>query len=398
MLGYRVLLPASRSLLQSLQMPTLAESDLQALRTLAGVPQGMEVAELMPLEWSLPLLHGVSFSKGCYVGQELVARTHFRGQVRKRLVPVYFTGHGAPPRPASFADPLEAASVLRPEEALLARRAGAAPGGHGRGLGHGPAQTHAFAEHGRAYPHAHAHSHIFHHASAPLSAEGHKVSSVLSPNATAASAASAFLHLPFPYLDRAWRGGLFDYDAPQSARKDRDLDSQQHASTALAFFSDGAASAAPVTPALSGGLRQCPGVALRSSLDGSQAQIGKVLCHVAGTNLGLAMVRLSNLGHALGQGAQASDAAAACAPALMPPAATASLEAEEAALDDPFSTASLQEMERLHAAARAPQPNERQLLRWEAGTPGTDRLYRVQPLLPHYWRKVPALPADEAED
>ena len=40
------------------------------------------------MEYNLDGLHGISFTKGCYVGQELVARTHFRGVVRKRLMPV----------------------------------------------------------------------------------------------------------------------------------------------------------------------------------------------------------------------------------------------------------------------------------------------------------------------
>jgi len=30
----------------------------------------------------------VSFDKGCYVGQELTARTHFQGLIRKRVMPV----------------------------------------------------------------------------------------------------------------------------------------------------------------------------------------------------------------------------------------------------------------------------------------------------------------------
>ena len=33
-------------------------------------------------------LHGVSFHKGCYIGQELTARTHHTGVVRKRIVPL----------------------------------------------------------------------------------------------------------------------------------------------------------------------------------------------------------------------------------------------------------------------------------------------------------------------
>ena len=33
-------------------------------------------------------MHGVSFHKGCYIGQELTARTHHTGVVRKRLMPL----------------------------------------------------------------------------------------------------------------------------------------------------------------------------------------------------------------------------------------------------------------------------------------------------------------------
>lgn len=40
----------------------------------------------MPLESNLDLMSGVDYKKGCYVGQELTARTHHRGVVRKRGV------------------------------------------------------------------------------------------------------------------------------------------------------------------------------------------------------------------------------------------------------------------------------------------------------------------------
>lgn len=55
-----------------------------------GIPEGplqIPRGQAIPLEYGIDLLGGISFSKGCYLGQELVARTHHRGVIRKRLVP-----------------------------------------------------------------------------------------------------------------------------------------------------------------------------------------------------------------------------------------------------------------------------------------------------------------------
>lgn len=48
----------------------------------------MRAAAAIPLEYNLDLLQGVTLDKGCYLGQELIARTHYQGLVRKRVVPV----------------------------------------------------------------------------------------------------------------------------------------------------------------------------------------------------------------------------------------------------------------------------------------------------------------------
>lgn len=49
----------------------------------------------MPLEYSLDALHGISYKKGCYVGQERVSFGHYRGIIRRRCMPFLVAGPGA---------------------------------------------------------------------------------------------------------------------------------------------------------------------------------------------------------------------------------------------------------------------------------------------------------------
>ncbi|KAK9921963.1 hypothetical protein M0R45_030455 [Rubus argutus] len=53
----------------------------------AEIPKG----EAIPLEYNLVAQNAISFDKGCYVGQELVACMHHRGVIRKRLLPLKFS-------------------------------------------------------------------------------------------------------------------------------------------------------------------------------------------------------------------------------------------------------------------------------------------------------------------
>jgi hypothetical protein len=72
---------------------SLAEWD--ALRLPLGLPDGsrdMEIDKAILLENGFDELQGVDWKKGCYVGQELTARTKYRGLIKKRLTPIRYDG------------------------------------------------------------------------------------------------------------------------------------------------------------------------------------------------------------------------------------------------------------------------------------------------------------------
>jgi folate-binding protein YgfZ len=70
-------------------------ADWDSHRLGLGLPDGsrdMEFEKSVLLEAGFDELNGVSWSKGCYMGQELTARTKYRGLVKRRLVPVRIDG------------------------------------------------------------------------------------------------------------------------------------------------------------------------------------------------------------------------------------------------------------------------------------------------------------------
>ena len=91
---------------------TPEEYDLHRLRL--GLPGGsldMEAEKTTLLEAGFDDLHGVSWTKGCYMGQELTARTKYRGLLKRRLVPVAVDGALPPPGTPVMADGVEAGSM-----------------------------------------------------------------------------------------------------------------------------------------------------------------------------------------------------------------------------------------------------------------------------------------------
>jgi len=82
------------------------EAGLEALRIERGLPRfGVEVdATLYPQEASLEKL-AVSFSKGCYLGQEVVYMLENRGHVKRKLVPLDVDGEALPEKGAAVSTP-----------------------------------------------------------------------------------------------------------------------------------------------------------------------------------------------------------------------------------------------------------------------------------------------------
>ena len=56
--------------------------------------------DAFPHEADMDQLNGVDFKKGCFVGQEVVARMHYRGPTRNRVIRVLL--EGAPPPPGAI--------------------------------------------------------------------------------------------------------------------------------------------------------------------------------------------------------------------------------------------------------------------------------------------------------
>jgi folate-binding protein YgfZ len=79
---------------------TAGAAEWDAHRIALGLPDGsrdLEAEKTVLLEAGFDELHGVSWSKGCYMGQELTARTRYRGLVKRRLVPVAIDGAAPAP-------------------------------------------------------------------------------------------------------------------------------------------------------------------------------------------------------------------------------------------------------------------------------------------------------------
>lgn len=90
-MGSRIIAPHA-----GLAQIAAANQDAYEVHRIAqGVPKGgvdFPYGDSFVHDANLDALNGVDFKKGCYVGQEVVARVHFRKSARKRIVKVRFNG------------------------------------------------------------------------------------------------------------------------------------------------------------------------------------------------------------------------------------------------------------------------------------------------------------------
>ncbi|PWN54131.1 Aminomethyltransferase folate-binding domain-containing protein [Violaceomyces palustris] len=100
-MGLRIALKRDSALPFDLDFKIVSDDEYKIHRTLRGVPEGsvdFPPESSLPLEACIDYMNGIDYKKGCYIGQELTARTHHTGVVRKRIVPIslYEPGTRAP--------------------------------------------------------------------------------------------------------------------------------------------------------------------------------------------------------------------------------------------------------------------------------------------------------------
>lgn len=101
-LGARAILPrdTARAALAEAGLAEVGSELYDRLRLSLGVPDGsrdLVLEKSILLEAGFDELNGVDWQKGCYIGQELTARTKYRGLIKKRLMPVRIDGPAPAP-------------------------------------------------------------------------------------------------------------------------------------------------------------------------------------------------------------------------------------------------------------------------------------------------------------
>lgn len=114
--GVRAILPKAdaRTVLEGFGLSEASAEAYDRHRILLGLADGsrdMEVEKAILLENGFDELQGVDWKKGCFMGQELTARTKYRALIRKRLVPVSIEGPAPAPGTPLMLDGKEAGEM-----------------------------------------------------------------------------------------------------------------------------------------------------------------------------------------------------------------------------------------------------------------------------------------------
>jgi tRNA-modifying protein YgfZ len=128
-LGTRLMLPPPSSrftdALATLGATIVTAAEYEAHRIALGVPRGgsdFSYGDSFPHESDMDQLGGVDFTKGCYIGQEVVSRIEHRGVARARVVPLRYDATAPEPGSAVLAGNREVGTM------------GSSSGGHGLAL------------------------------------------------------------------------------------------------------------------------------------------------------------------------------------------------------------------------------------------------------------------------
>jgi folate-binding protein YgfZ len=92
-LGYRIY--ATKAELEKISNELLSVENYHFLRIKNKIAEGefdLTYEKSFILEFGFNELNAVDYNKGCYVGQELTARTHHLGEIRKKLFHIKITG------------------------------------------------------------------------------------------------------------------------------------------------------------------------------------------------------------------------------------------------------------------------------------------------------------------
>jgi len=109
--GFEIFVPASsvgtlKSRFHAAAVLPGTNETWEIARIESGRPQwGIDIDEsTLPQEANFDELGAISYTKGCYIGQETVARVHFRGHVNRFLRRLRFVTRPAPPKGAELVD------------------------------------------------------------------------------------------------------------------------------------------------------------------------------------------------------------------------------------------------------------------------------------------------------